>query len=69
MTAPDVWSYWRSTETAVARHAIPDSPLAGEDSCAMRGQRGDVVDFAESDGWVYVVFGRGAIACAPEEIK
>ena len=69
MTALDVWSYWRSTETAIARHAIPDSPLAGEDSSAKRGQRGDVVDVDESDGWVYVDFGRGAIACATEEIK
>jgi hypothetical protein len=69
MTALDVWSYWRSTETAIARHAIPDSPLAGEDSSAKRGQRGDVADVDELDGLVYVDFGRGAIACAPEEIK
>jgi hypothetical protein len=69
MTAPDVWSYWRSTETAVARHAIPDSPLAEVDGSARRGEQGDVVDVDELNGWVYVDFGRGAIACAPEEIK
>lgn len=64
-----IFDYWRSTETAVARRAIHDSPLASVDASARRGERGDVVDVDELDGLVYVDFGRGAIACYPEEIK
>jgi hypothetical protein len=61
--------YWRGTETAIARRAICDSPLADVDAGARRGERGDVVDVDDLDGLVYVDFGRGAIACYPEEIK
>jgi hypothetical protein len=64
-----IFDYWRSTETAIARRAIYDSPLASVDASARRGERGDVVDVDDADGYVYVDFGRGAIACAPEEIK
>lgn len=64
-----IFDYWRSTETAIARRAIHDSPLANVDSSARRGERGDVVDVDDLDGYVYVDFGRGAIACYPEEIK
>lgn len=69
MNHSDVWSYWRGTESAVARYTIPDSPLASDDAGAKRGQRGNVVDVDDVDGYVYVDFGSGAIACAPEEIK
>ena len=64
-----IFDYWRSTETAFARRAIHDSPLASADAGAGRGERGNVVDVDEIDGYVYVDFGRGAIACYPEEIK
>jgi hypothetical protein len=60
---------WLNADTAVARYDIHDSPLASEDASARRGQRGDVVDVDCVDGYVYVDFGRGAIACTPEEIK
>lgn len=60
---------WRNTGTAVARHDIPDSPLATVDAGARRGDRGDVVDVDDLDGYVYVDFGRGAIPCSPDEIR
>jgi len=60
---------WISRSTAVARCTIHDNPLAHVDSTARRGERGDVVDVDTIDGFVYVDFGRGAIACTPEEIK
>jgi len=60
---------WRNTATAVARHDIPDSPLAAVDAGAQAGQRGDVVDVDYLDGYVYVDFGRGAIPCYPEELR
>ncbi len=64
-----IFDYWRSTETAISRRAIHDSPLASADASARRGERGNVVDVDEIDGYVYVDFGRGAIACYPDEIK
>jgi hypothetical protein len=64
-----ILDYWRSTETAIARRSIHDSPLASADASARRGERGDVVDVDDLDGLVYVDFGRGAIACYPEELK
>jgi hypothetical protein len=64
-----IFDYWRSTKTAIARRSIHDSPLASVDASARRGERGDIVDVDDLDGYVYVDFGRGPIACYPEEIK
>ena len=64
-----VLDFWANTATAVARHDIPDSPLAEVDAGAQAGQRGDVVDVDYLDGYVYVDFGRGAIPCYPEELR
>ncbi len=52
-----------------ARQRIQDSPLvAGVDGSATKGQIGNVVDVVPCDGLVFVDFGRGAIACAPDEL-
>lgn len=48
---------------------IEDSPLASEDGSCKRGAIGECEDFSEVDGLLYVDFGRGAIACYPEEVK
>ena len=45
---------------------IADSPLARQDGSAKRGDVGDVEDIA--DGYLWVDFGSGAIACLPDEV-
>lgn len=45
---------------------IVDSPLAKVDCSAKRGDVGDVEDVA--DGYYWVDFGFGAIACSPNEV-
>ena len=64
-----VFDHWRSREVAIARRRIEDSPLAEVDASARRGQRGEVVDVDGVDGYVYVDFGKGAIACTIDEIR
>jgi len=49
-----------------ARCPIADTPLARRDASAARGAVGDVEDAA--DGWLWVDFGRGTIACSPDEL-
>ena len=57
---------WRK---ATARRNIQDSPLAVVDCSARKGDKGDVVDVDESAGLLFVDFGRGAIACSPEDVR
>ena len=57
---------WRKV---IARRNIQDSPLAVVDCSARKGDRGDVVDVDESAGLFFVDFGRGAIACLPEDVR
>jgi len=57
---------WRKV---IARRNIQDSPLAVVDCSARKGDRGDVVDVDESAGLLFVDFGRGAIACSPEDVR
>lgn len=51
-----------------ARCSIPDHPLARIDGSARRGDLGSVDDIDTADGLWWVDFGRGAIACTPEEL-
>ena len=57
---------WRKV---TARRNIQDSPLAVVDCSARKGEKGDVVDVDESAGLLFVDFGRGAIACSPEDVR
>ena len=43
--------------------------LAVVDCSARKGDKGDVVDVDESAGLLFVDFGRGAIACSPEDVR
>jgi hypothetical protein len=52
----------------VARSRIEDNPLAEMDSSANSGDTGLCEDYSECDGLIYVDFGRGAIACYPNEV-
>lgn len=57
---------WRKV---IARRNIQDSPLAVVDCSARKGDKGNVVDVDESAGLLFVDFGRGAIACSPEDVR
>jgi len=57
---------WRKV---IARRNIQDSPLAVVDCSARKGDKGNVVDVDESAGLFFVDFGRGAIACSPEDVR
>jgi hypothetical protein len=59
---------WTSANVARARVDIQDSPLATDDASARRGAIGNVEDVDRLSGFIYVDFGRGAIACYPEEL-
>lgn len=56
-----------STTYVTARVDIADNPVARVDSSATAGEVGVVCD--ESDGLLWVDFGRGAIACLPREVE
>ena len=57
---------WRKV---TARRNIQDSPLAVVDCSARRGDKGEVVDYDDSAGLLFVDFGRGAIACSPKDVR
>ncbi len=52
-----------------ARCAIHDSPLAVVDASAHRGEIGYVDDVDSAGELVMVDFGRGSIACTPDELE
>lgn len=55
-------------DTVRARRRIEDSPLSAPPAPAARGSIGSVEDIDGSGELVFVDFGRGAIACAPDEL-
>ena len=53
----------------VAACAIADNPLAHEDSSARCGEVGYIDDIDYAGELIMVDFGRGSIACSPNELK
>ena len=56
-------------ERVVARCDIADNPLAHEDSSARKGEVGYIDDLDFAGDMVMADFGRGSIACSPNELK
>lgn len=59
--------YWMG-QLVIARRAIADNPLSKVDSSAKAHEMGRIDDIDFCCGLVMVDFGKGSIACLPEEL-
>lgn len=59
--------YWPG-QLVIARRAIADNPLSKVDSSAKANEMGRIDDVDRCCGLIMVDFGKGSIACTPEEL-
>lgn len=59
---------YHPSDLVIALDDIPDCPASREDSSAHRGDHGVIDDYDDCAGLFFVDFGRGSIACSPDEI-